>query len=196
MVDLDDPFGSVGCVIMASGMGRRFGGNKLMADFHGQPLLCRALEATEDLFSRRIVVTRHADVAALCRARGVEALVHDLPHRSDTVRLGLEAVGDMERCLFAAADQPLLRQETVAALALAAANEPEAIWRPVCGDVPGSPVIFPGWAFPALRSLPEGRGGSFVIKSHPQRLRVLSVRDGDELRDADTPEELAALASR
>ena len=36
----------VGCVIMASGVSRRFGSNKLLADFGGRPLLCRALEVT------------------------------------------------------------------------------------------------------------------------------------------------------
>ena len=32
-------FPKIGCVIMASGLGKRFGGNKLMADFQGKPLL-------------------------------------------------------------------------------------------------------------------------------------------------------------
>ena len=39
----------VGCVIMASGLARRFGSNKLLADFEGRPLLCRALEVMEHL---------------------------------------------------------------------------------------------------------------------------------------------------
>ena len=29
----------LGCVIMASGTGQRFGGNKLLADFGGRPLI-------------------------------------------------------------------------------------------------------------------------------------------------------------
>ena len=37
---------TVGCVIMASGLSRRFGTNKLLADFCGQPMLCRAFAAT------------------------------------------------------------------------------------------------------------------------------------------------------
>lgn len=41
---------NLGCVIMASGLGKRFGGNKLMADFDGQPLICRALTVTDGLF--------------------------------------------------------------------------------------------------------------------------------------------------
>ena len=52
VVDLDDPFGNIVCVIMASGLGRRFGGNKLMADFCGQPMVCRILDATEGVLCR------------------------------------------------------------------------------------------------------------------------------------------------
>ena len=43
-------FPQIGCVIMASGLGKRFGGNKLMADFHGKPMIQRSLNATEGLF--------------------------------------------------------------------------------------------------------------------------------------------------
>ena len=196
VVDLDDPFGSIGCVIMASGLGRRFGGNKLMADFHGEPLICRILDATEGVFSQRVVVTRHEDVARLCEARGIPAVLHALPHRNDTVRLGLEAMQGIDRCMFAAADQPLLRRETIAALAIASANAPDLMWRTACEDTPGSPVIFPQWTFAALRKLPEGKGGGVLIKKYPGRLRMVNVRDMYELKDADTPEDLQALLER
>lgn len=196
LVDLDAPYGELGCVILASGLGRRFGGNKLMAPFRGEPMLCRALAATEGIFARRVVVTRHGDVAALCRGQGIETVLHDLPHRSDTVRLGLEAVGAVDGCLFCPGDQPLLRRETVAALALAGVNDRDFIWRTAFDGVPGSPVLFPGWVFPELAALPEGKGGSFLVKKYPERLRTVSVRDSYELMDADSPEELAFLAER
>lgn len=196
LVDLDDPFGDVGCVIMASGLGRRFGGNKLMADFRGKPLICRILDATEGIFSRRVVVTRHADVARLCESRGIQTVLHDLPHRSDTVRLGLEAMSEMDRCLFTTADQPLLRKETIAALLLASANAKERIWRTICNGTPGSPVIFPKWAFSELRNLPEGKGGGVIIKKYPERLHTVNVRDMYELKDIDSPEDLEELLER
>ena len=192
-VDLDEPFGSIGRVIMASGLGKRFGGNKLMADFLGEPMICRVLDATEGIFAQRVVVTRSPEVAALCQTRGIRSVLHELPHRSDTVRLGLEAMDGMDQCMFTAADQPLLRQETVAALALAAANAPEQIWRPICQGEPGAPVIFPGWTFPELLCLPEGKGGGYVVKKYPDRLRTVTVRDWYELKDADTPEDLTQL---
>lgn len=196
VVDLDDPFGNIGCVIMASGLGRRFGGNKLMADFHGTPLICRILDATESVFSRRVVVTRHKEVAQLCEDRGIAAVLHDLPHRSDTVRLGLEALIGVDRCMFAAADQPLLRRETIAALALASANESDAIWRPICGKTPGSPVVFPRWAFRELGDLPEGKGGGVVIRKYPDRIHTVAVQDAYELTDVDSPRDLEELLKR
>ncbi|MDO4740689.1 MAG: NTP transferase domain-containing protein, partial [Eubacteriales bacterium] len=192
-VDLDAPYGRAGCVIMASGMGRRFGGNKLLADFHGEPLFLRALAATEGIFARRVVVTRHADVAEICRARGVEAVLHDRPLRSDTVRIGLEAVGDVDGCLFCPADQPLLRRESVAALAIAAANAPQQIFRACFADEPGSPVLFPKWAFAELNALPEGKGGGHVMKKHPESVRMVPVRDAHELMDADDLDALEML---
>ena len=186
----------LGCVIMASGLGKRFGGNKLMADFHGLPMIARALAATEDLFARRVVVTRHADVADFCRKQGVEAVLHGEPYRSDTVRLGLEAIGTVSGCLFCPGDQPLLRRETVAALISAWEGEPDAIWRPGIAGQPGAPILFPHWAFEELRSLPEGKGGGFLAKKYPERVRVLPVRDEYELADVDTRETLVELLER
>lgn len=186
-------FPKTGCVIMASGMGKRFGGNKLMADFHGKPMIQRALDATDGLFSKRVVVTRHESVAALCREQNVDVVYHDLPHRSDTVRMGLEALGELDCCLFLPGDQPLLRRETVAVLLETWKEEPNAIIRPAYEDSEGSPVLFPTWAIPELKNLPEGKGGGFVIKKHPHEILRVSVSDPFELADADTPETLELL---
>ena len=57
---------------MASGLGKRFGSNKLMADFNGKPMVYRILSATDDaLFAARIVVTRSGEVEAFCRERKI-----------------------------------------------------------------------------------------------------------------------------
>ena len=186
-------FPETGCVIMASGLGKRFGSNKLMADFLGRPMLHRALDATEGLFNRRVVVTRHEAVAALCRERNVEVLLHALPHRSDTVRLGLEALGEVDCCMFLPGDQPLLDRETVAMVLERWRENPDSIIRPVYEDTEGSPVIFPGWAFDELKDLPEGRGGGVVIRNHPHEVCRVSVSSPFVLADEDTPETLEIL---
>mgnify|MGYP000072609981 CR=1 FL=1 len=109
---------STGCVLMASGLSTRFGSNKLLAPFDGQPLLYRAFAATDTpQLSARIVVTRSAQVQALCKAQGVPVLLHALPGRNDTVRLGLSALlaqhPELTGCMFLPGDQPLLRRATV-----------------------------------------------------------------------------------
>ena len=186
-------FPNLGCVIMASGLGKRFGGNKLMADFHGKPMIQSALEATEGLFSHRVVVTRHESVAQLARERDVDVVLHELPYRSDTVRLGLEALPDLDACMFLPGDQPLLRRETVAMLLETWKENPDRIIRPVYEEEEGSPVLFPAWAFPELTNLPEGKGGGAVIKNHPEEVYRVSVANPFELADADTPEMLERL---
>lgn len=80
-------------MIMASGLGKRFGSNKLMADFNGKPLITRILSATDGpLFAARIVVTRSPEVESLCREREIPVLLHTMPYRNHTVKLGLSAL--------------------------------------------------------------------------------------------------------
>lgn len=184
----------IGCVIMASGLGKRFGGNKLMADFGGQPMIGRVLDVTEGIFHRRVVVTRHDDVKAFCEEKAVAVVLHDLPHRSDTVRLGLQAIAaDLDGCLFCPADQPLLSRETVMSFIQCAKQEKEVIWRAACGDRVGAPVLFPKWVFPQLLTLPEGKGGSVLVKQYPEWVRHMPVQESRELYDVDTPEDLERL---
>jgi molybdate transport repressor ModE-like protein len=186
-------FPQIGCVIMASGLGKRFGGNKLMADFHGKPMIQRALDVTEGLFAKRVVVTRHESVADLCRAQNLSVVLHDLPNRNDTVRLGLEALGDVDACMFLPGDQPLLRKETVVKLLGSWQQQPDCMVRPIYEDTEGSPVLFPAWAFPELKNLPEGKGGGVVMQNHPHEIIRYSISDPCELADADTQESLDFL---
>ena len=193
LVDLDQPFGNSGCVIMASGLGKRFGDNKLMTDFLGMPMICRILDATEGLFTRRVVVTRHNSVSELCRGRNIPVILHDLPYRSDTVRLGLEVMTDLDHCMFCPGDQPLLQKNTIASLLLCAQCKPDVIWRTCSNDTPGSPVLFPHWAYQELLTLPEGNGGSWVAKKYPDQIKLLQLPDPWELADVDTRETLELL---
>lgn len=193
LIDLDEPFGTLGCVIMASGEGRRFGSNKLLADFGGEPMICRALAATEGIFAERVVVTRHREVEVLCRARGVRVVFHDLPYRSDTVRLGVEAMREeVSGCMFCPADQPLLRRETVQAMAMAACRDDRMILRLSDGDCDGAPVVFPRRYFTELANLPQGKGGGAVMKRYPDLIGRFRA-DTWELEDIDTEEDLARL---
>lgn len=198
----------VGCVIMASGLAVRFGSNKLLADFGGRPLLCRALDVTNTpALAARVVVTRSAQVQALCEAQGVPCILHNLPGRNDTVRLGLEALlaarPELAGCIFLPGDQPLLRRQTLEAMTDAFARTQKETERVIfrlgfrAEDDPepvvGSPVLFGSGYFPALRALPEGKGGNVLLKAHPEQVQIFFAERQEELLDADTPEALAEL---
>lgn len=201
---------AVGCVIMASGLAKRFGSNKLLADFGGRPLLMRALDATDTpALAARVVVTRSAEAAELARKAGVETILHTLPGRNDTVRLGLEALRtkrpDLMGCVFLPGDQPMLRRASIEALvrefsAVQTQKETEQSilrlgWRAGGGAEPlvGSPVLFGSSYFSALCTLPEGKGGGVIIRQHPECVRVVYTMHREELMDADTVEELEKL---
>ena len=191
-IDLDEPFGSTGCVIMASGLGKRFGGNKLMADFGGRPLIAGVLEATQ-FIPHRVVVTRHADVAEYCKGQGIPVILHDLPYRSDTVHLGLEALRGTSCCMFCSGDQPLLKRDTVHALALCGIQDESRILRTCAEGEPGAPILFPAKYYPELLALPVGKGGSYLARKYPQQVGHIPVEDKKELMDVDTPEDLNDL---
>ena len=112
-----------GCIVMASGVGARFGGNKLMAELCDAPLVGHVVRATDGLFSRRVVVTRHADVALLCETLGAQVILHDEPCRNDTVRLGMEAMDGCDTVTFVQGDQPLIRPASIVALLRAAERD-------------------------------------------------------------------------
>lgn len=188
----------IGCVIMASGMSKRFGSNKLLCDFRGKPMMVQILRSIKQAGIRpSVAVTRHPEIAQLCEAEGIPAILHELPLRSDTVRLGtehlLEVCPELDGILFAASDQPCLKWESIAALCGGLAAEPDCIHRLSFEGTAGNPVLFPRWAFGELCRLPEGKGGGAVIKAHPERVRMVEASDARELIDVDTPEVLQQL---
>lgn len=192
-VDVDLPYKDLGCVIMASGEGKRFGKNKLTADFSGEAMIMKTIRATDGIFGARVVVTRHDDVYELCRDHGVNVIRHDMPFRSDTVRLGLKALTATKGCVFCQGDQPLLSQETLLAMSLLSMNNKNSIIRAAHDGVGGAPILFPDWMYPELLSLPEGKGGGYVAKKYSEHVLLYNVHDPHELTDVDTPEDLCKL---
>lgn len=185
----------IGCLILASGQGRRFGSNKLLADLCGAPLLARTLGSLPDgVFFKTLVVTRWPRVARLCADQGIACLLHDREDRSDVIRLGIRYMEGMDGCLICQGDQPLCRPESLARLAEAFRHRPRCIHRLAWQGVGASPVLFGAEHFAALASLPPKTGGSAVLRAAPQLVCLTEAEDPRELWDADTPEALARIA--
>lgn len=182
-----------GCVIMASGYGKRYGSNKLLADFCGRSLIQRILDTTEELFEKRVVVTRSEEIREVCTKRGVAVIFHSLPNRNDTIRLGLEVMEDMDACIFCPSDQPLLRKESLKALIESFEHRKRGIHRLVYENQEGTPILFGKEYYEELKNLPVKSGGSYLVKKYPGQVTKVSVLECYELMDVDRPEDLERL---
>ena len=67
VIDIDKTFETLSCIIMASGMSKRFGSNKLIADFNGRSLFENAVSISHFAgFGETLAVTRHDEVVHIC----------------------------------------------------------------------------------------------------------------------------------
>ena len=105
------PASDVGAVVVAAGVGRRFGDrDKAMADLCGRPMLLWAVEAVAAVAARVVVVTRPEAVAGLAAAVGTRLppdrflVVPGGMLRQDSVRLGLDALAGRPADLVAVQD--------------------------------------------------------------------------------------------
>lgn len=187
----------IGLVIMASGLGTRYGNantNKLLEELGGKPLIKWIIDSTENLFDKRVVVTRSRDVKALCDGLKLECIMHDFPNRNDTVRLGLSAVKEeIDYCFFVPGDQPLISTNTVVRLINEAKEHKTDIIRPGFCEMVGSPIGFSKRFFEELLMLPEKKGGNYIAMNNQELVRTVTVTDEYELWDVDTTKDLEKI---
>lgn len=185
----------LGCVVMAAGNARRFGENKLAFRLRGRSLILRALEAVPpEAFENVAVVTQYPEIMRLAEEFHFSAICNEHPDYgiSHTIGLGLTALRNCDGVMFLVSDQPLLKRESVAALARFWREQPDKLAALSHGGVRGNPCVFPARFFPELLELREDHGGNTVIRRHEEDLRLLEV-PAEELTDVDTAEALEAL---
>ncbi len=166
---------------------------RIGAQWNGKSFLQTALELTEGVFAKRVVVTRSEEAAAYCKQKDVDVILHKLPLRSDTVRLGTTFMEDMEGILFCPCDQPMLRRESLLKLRNAFSFEGKNLLRLAYGEKQGMPALFGKEYMAELKQLPEGKGGSYILEKYKNKIERIFVLDELELFDVDTKEELEKL---
>lgn len=186
-------------IILAAGMSRRFGRNKLLTGFNGRPLAdwtFKAVEAAGCEPGAVTVVWHDPSVAVLSEAYGYNTCYNAAPEegQSASVRLGIDASGAAGAYLFLTADQPLLSGQTIAgmlsAFPLGKGKIMMASWQ---GKV-GNPVIFDARFKSELLGLTGDTGGRRIIKLHPEAAVQYEVGFAEELMDVDHVEDLEHLS--
>ena len=183
----------VGGVLLASGAGTRFGGNKLLVPVDGVPLYRRAMAALVGAgLDRLAVCSPYPEILAAGENSGFLPLRNENAAEgiSASVKLGLSAMEDLDGVLFAVCDQPYLTTNSIIKMINSFQESKNAICALSWESQRGNPVIFPRDLFGELAALTGDTGGGAVLRRHPDRLRLVEAASPRELLDVDTPEDL------
>jgi CTP:molybdopterin cytidylyltransferase MocA/SAM-dependent methyltransferase len=185
-------------IVLAAGLGSRFGGAKLLASIGGRPVLQHVLDALAEAGSAEVVVVLGQDAAEVESAiawRTERRVVNPAPERglSSSLRLGFEAVGpDADAVLVALGDQPLVSVEAIRSLLDAPVDEARPIVAPVYADDGGrNPVLLRRPAFDLIAETEGDRGLGPVIAAHPELVKDIAIEGANP--DLDTRADLARL---
>jgi len=192
-------------VVLAAGRSIRFGRNKLLQPFRGEPLIRRAVSAAlSSRLSSVNVVLGHDDAAV----RATLAELIDDPRliltvnpsyrdgQSRSVIAGLAGVPlGSAAAMFLVGDQPLLDRNVIDKLIAAFEDAGGGICYPVSGGRRNSPVIFAAEFFDDLRKISGDEGGRAVIAGHPEAVTAVDFPDPDIFADIDSPGDYERMLS-
>lgn len=180
----------VAIVLLAAGNARRFGADKLMADFEGAPLGARAAHELVSIAASAHFAVCQPDalIAAHYQRLGFDIVENPNPGigLSGSLHLAVEAAlrTDAQALLIALADMPFVQATHVEALMAACTVNVVASFD---GHQPMPPAIFPRSHWPDLLAT-VGDAGARHILAGAEKLTA----PAGTLCDIDTADDLAA----
>ncbi|MGL5437887.1 MAG: nucleotidyltransferase family protein [Lachnospiraceae bacterium] len=179
-------------VLLAAGDSRRFGGNKLLSNFHGMPMyrhLVTQIETIpETLFCQKILVTQYPEIASDLENYGYETVINTQSTIgiSHSIHLALDHLHDQADAIcFAVCDQPWLQGKTIEAFLSAWLLSNKGIGCLSHQQRLGNPAVFTRIYIPELYSLTGDIGGKKILKRHIEDTYLYNVQDKKELLDID-----------
>jgi molybdenum cofactor cytidylyltransferase len=183
-------------VLLAAGLARRFGGDKLLARFAAGPqagaavgvVAYRNLRAVLDDV---IVTVRPADATLRETFESLAARVV-VAERADeglgaSIAAAVHASGPVDGYVLALGDMPFIQPSTIARVAGALADG-ASIVAPRYAGQRGHPVGFSRAHREALVALTGDEGARSIVDRHRQALVLVDVDDAGILRDIDVPQ--------
>jgi molybdenum cofactor cytidylyltransferase len=181
-------------VILAAGLGTRFGGGKLRAELDGRPILQYVLDLARAAELEPIVLVAGPGAEA-AYGPGVTTVVNNAPERgiSSSISIGFAelATTRAERALVLLGDQPRLTLAQLEPLLAPPPDSSRPIVVPRYAGVPGNPVLLELAAWVLAADLEGDRGMSQLFADRANLVRYVDVSGTNP--DVDTPADLAAL---
>lgn len=184
-------------VVLAAGLARRMGRQKLLLTLRGTPLVRLSVERLVRHVEDLVVVTGQDDTAIRQALDGlaVRYARNPRPHdgQGSSIAVGVGALKPWTRAaLIALGDQPRLPDGVVEALVAAWQRSGKPIVAPVYQGVQGTPVLFGAEVFAELAQLSGDAGARAVVNARAERVETVRF-DVPMPADVDTPEDYARL---
>ena len=179
-------------VILAAGFSRRFGGRKLLTNFHQKPLVAWVMDLVAPMDFREIIlVYQDEEVGRLGAVRHLRGIVNDQAFKgiSSSIQCAVRASRLEDDYIFFMGDQPCIDSETVASLLTVFYQGKASIVAPKYQGNPGNPVIFSSVWRQELLGLTGDRGGRAIMERHSEQVYWLDIPNGKAGRDIDTRED-------
>jgi molybdenum cofactor cytidylyltransferase len=183
-------------VVLAAGKSSRFGSLKQLQNYAGNSLVGRAVRLAEEVCGpRSILVTGKGwkAVSASCAPlRGFMVVNSEYEDGiASSISRGIRSVSSVaDAALLMLADQPLITQNHLQDLIGHWRDSPDSIVASAYAATSGPPVIFPRRDFAQLMALEGDQGARSIIKSSPDRVRLINFEEA--ALDVDRPEDLPA----
>jgi molybdenum cofactor cytidylyltransferase len=187
----------IATVVLAAGLARRMGRQKLLLQLQGKPVVRWAVEHVVSHVEDVVIVTGPDDSALRQALEGltVRFVVNPRPQdgQGTSIAAGVAALKPWTTAaLIALGDQPRMPAAVVPALLEALRRSGKAIVAPLYQGVQGTPVVFSSEVFAELRALKGDAGARAVVKENSERVETVAF-DLAMPPDVDTPEDYAKL---
>lgn len=175
-------------ILLAAGASRRFGAQKLLAEFEGKPLYRYAFDAARTLRNVRVLVVTRAGLLDKTAAEyGFETvLVPDGFGVGISVATGARAARRDANLCFFVCDQPHMTGAELQCFLEGFARSGKALGRCRAGAHCGSPAIFTPRFRSELMALSGDEGGHTLFRGREEETYYHDVPK-ECLRDYDTP---------
>jgi len=192
-------------IVMAAGLSRRMGANKLLLCIDNIPLIKRTLNTIlQSKLQELIVIYSDPGVLAVIKDLQKEAGEMGISHKniklvenkhpergqSESVKYGMfESDPSSQGYMFFVADQPFLNVEVIDGLIDTFGEEPKYIVVPTYHGNRGMPIIFPGKYRLDLLGVSGDKGGRSIIDENVKETIFLPIEDPKVGEDMDTLED-------
>ena len=167
-------------IVLAAGQSSRFGKTKQLQNYHGIPLVTRAVRLAETACGPNSVLIAGNDwqrVTDICAPLAGFFVVN--PKFADglasSIGCGIRSVAEVaDAVLLLLADQPLITGSHVQLLVDSWQQSPESIVASAYAGITGPPVIFPREDFADLLQLSGDSGARSIIEANRERVRSVT----------------------